>query len=202
MTPFLQAVAKDVHRRLGDDLSRTAVIFPGKRAGLWMDRYLYECAGHPLWSPAYVTIDELFASLSQLGKETQLRAVCLLHEIYGRLTGSAESLDDFYYWGELMLADFDDIDKNLVEAERLFVSLADIKDVEGQFDFLTPEQREMLSRFFAGLRGEAEQTELKRRFVELWQGMGRIYEQLRKELSEKGMAYEDGMAKLPHWAGE
>ena len=65
MKPFLQAVAEDLYNRLGEDLSRTAVIFPGKRASLWMDRYLYECAGHPIWSPTYISIDELFATQSE-----------------------------------------------------------------------------------------------------------------------------------------
>ena len=190
MFPFLQAVAQDIHRRFGDDLSRTAVIFPGKRAGLWMDRYLYNHAGHPIWSPSYISLDELFGDLSSLSKESQIRAVCTLHEIFCRLTGSTEPLDDFFYWGELMLADFDDIDKNHVEAERLFVNLANIKDIEGQFDYLTPEQRELLSRFFSGLHSEAQQTELKRRFIELWQVMGKIYEELRTTLSTRGVAYE------------
>ncbi len=199
MRPFLQAVAQDVYRRYGDNLSRTAIVFPGKRAGLWFDRYLYECAGQPLWSPSYVTIDDLFGSLSKLAKESSIRTVCVLHEIFCRLTGSVETLDDFYYWGELMLADFDDIDKNLVEASRLFLNLADIKDIEGRFDYLSPEQRELLSHFFAGLHNEAQQTELKQRFVELWQVMGSIYEELHTTLQEKGVAYEgmmyrDGMA--------
>lgn len=155
-----------------------------------MDRYLYNCAGHPIWSPSYISLDELFGDLSSLSKESQIRAVCTLHEIFCRLTGSTEPLDDFFYWGELMLADFDDIDKNHVEAERLFVNLANIKDIEGQFDYLTPEQRELLSRFFSGLHSEAQQTELKRRFIELWQVMGKIYEELRTTLSTRGVAYE------------
>ena len=190
MKTFLQAVAQDIYSQFGDDLSRTAVIFPGKRAGLWMDRYLYEYAGHPLWSPSYVTIDDLFGSLSDLKKESQIRTVCLLHEIFCRLTHSTETLDDFYYWGELMLADFDDIDKNCVEAERLFVNLANIKDIEGHFEFLTPEQRKLLGQFFAGLHSDTQQTELKKRFIELWQVMGDIYHELRATLQDKGMAYE------------
>lgn len=190
MKPFLQAVAQDIYRRFGDDLSRTAVIFPGKRAGLWMDRFLYECAEHPLWSPAYITIDDLFDSLSALHKESQIRMVCMLHDIFCRLTGSTEPLDDFYYWGELMIADFDDIDKNHVESDRLFVDLANIKEIEDQFAYLSPEQRELLSRFFSGLHSGAQQTELKKKFIELWQVMGKIYEKLRTTLKAKGMAYE------------
>ena len=198
MKPFLQAVAQDIYSRFKDEMSRTAVIFPSKRAGLWMDRYLYECAERPLWSPSYVSIDDLFCSFSSLKKESQIRTVCILHDIFCRLTGSTEPLDDFYYWGELMLADFDDIDKNLVEAERLFVNLANIKDMESQFSYLTPEQRELLSRFFSGLQSEAQQTELKKRFIELWQVMGKIYEELRttlkaKEMAYEGMLYRDGI---------
>ena len=193
MTPFLQAVAQDLYRRYGDNLSHTAVIFPSKRAGLWFDRYLYECAGHPLWSPSYVSVDELFGRISKLGKESSIRTVCLLHEIFCRLTGSTEPLDDFYHWGELMLSDFDDIDKNFVEADRLFVNLADIKDVESRFDYLSPEQRALLARFFAGLSNNTERTELKRRFIELWQTMGDIYNELRTALSAKGLAYEGMM---------
>ena len=88
MTPFLQAVARDLYERFGDDQSRVAVIFPGKRAGLWMDRYLYECAGHPIWSPSYLSVDELFASQSSLSKESSIRTICLLHEIFCSLTKS------------------------------------------------------------------------------------------------------------------
>lgn len=193
MTTFLQAVAQDLYHRLGDDLSRTAVIFPGKRAGLWFDRYLYECAKRPLWSPAYISIDEVFSDLSSLKKEANIRTICLLHNIFCRYANRTEPLDDFYYWGELMLADFDDIDKNMVEAQRLFVNLADIKDMESQFDFLTSEQKELLSRFFAGLRNETEQTELKKRFIELWRVMGDIYHELRTSLRSKGLAYEGMM---------
>lgn len=193
MHTFLQAVAQDLYNRFGDNLSRTAVIFPGKRAGLWMDRYLYQCAGHPLWSPAYISVDEVFGSISSLKKESQIRTICLLHKIFGQLTKSTESLDDFYFWGELMLADFDDIDKNMVEAERLFVNLADIKDLENQFDYLSTEQKELLNRFFSGLHNEKERTELKQRFIELWRVMGDIYSELSTALRTKGMAYEGMM---------
>ena len=70
MKPFLKAVAEDIYRRFGDNLSRTAVVFPGKRAGLFMNQYLTECAGHPLWAPSYITISELFAQLSELNTGT------------------------------------------------------------------------------------------------------------------------------------
>ncbi|MBR5842381.1 MAG: PD-(D/E)XK nuclease family protein [Bacteroidaceae bacterium] len=190
MSPFLQAVAQDLYHRSGDDLSRTAVIFPGKRAGLWMDRYLAECAGHPLWAPAYMTISELFDSLTPLKAENPIRLICMLHRIYCEHTHSTEALDDFYHWGELMLSDFDDIDKNLVDAQKLFVNLADTRELESSFEFLTQDQKDLLSRFFANFRDTKEKTELKERFIELWQVMGNIYHDLRHTLLEQESAYE------------
>lgn len=190
MSSFLQAVAQDLYHRGGDNLSRTAVIFPGKRAGLWMDRYLAECAGHPLWAPAYMTISELFESLTPLKAENPIRLICTLHRIYCEHTRSTEALDDFYYWGELMLSDFDDIDKNLVDAKKLFVNLADTRELDSSFEFLSQEQKVLLSRFFANFRDTEKKTELKERFIELWQVMGNIYHDFREALLERGSAYE------------
>lgn len=190
MTPFLKAVAQDLYRRFGDNLSRTVVVFPGKRAGLFLSRYLYECAGHSLWSPTYITIDQLFGQLSSLSIETPIRQVCMLHNIVCNLSHSNETLDDFYYWGELMLSDFDDIDKNMVDADKLFVNLTDIKEIEHHFDFLTTEHKEILQRFFKNFNADTGHSELKRQFIELWKVMKDIYQELRTTLQSKGLAYE------------
>ena len=190
MKPFLKAVAEDIYSRFGDNLSRTAVVFPGKRAGLFMNQYLTECAGHPLWAPSYITISELFGQLSPLTIEAPIRQVCTLHRIFNNHTHRAEPLDDFYYWGELMLSDFDDIDKNMVDADNLFVNLSDIKAINSRFDFLTDEQKEVLERFFGNFRTDEQRSELKDRFIELWQVMGNIYKELRQTLKAQGMAYE------------
>lgn len=190
MRSFLQAVAQDLYRRYGDNLSRTAIIFPGKRASLWMNRYLAECAGHPLWAPSYMTISELFESLTPLKAENPIRLISTLHRIFCQHTHSTEALDEFYHWGELLLTDFDDIDKNLVDANSLFVNLADTKEVESQFEHLSPEQKEYLSRFFANYHSTDEKTELKERFAALWQVMGNVYQDFHRTLLAHDSAYE------------
>ena len=190
MKPFLKAVAEDIYQRFGNNLSRTAVIFPGKRAGLFFNQYLVECAGHPIWAPPYITISELFDKLSPLKVEAPIRQVCLLHEIFNTHTHRSEPLDEFYYWGELMLSDFDDIDKNMVDAESLFVNLADIKAINSRFDYLTDEQKEVLQRFFGNFRNEEQQSQIKARFIELWQVMGAIYKEFRARLYSQSLSYE------------
>lgn len=192
-TPFLKAVAEDIYHRIGHDMSRTAVIFPGKRAGLFFNQYLADCADRPLWAPTYITISELFGQLSPLQIESPIRQVCRLHTIFNAHTQRQEPLDDFYYWGELLLSDFDDIDKNMVDTDNLFVNLSDIKAINSRFDYLTEEQKEVLERFFGNFSTDKERTELKEQFIELWQVMGTIYHELRTQLQAEGLAYEGMM---------
>ena len=115
METFLQLVARDLYAKIGNDLSRTAIVFPNKRASLFFNEYLAAETDRPLWSPAYVSISELFRQLSPLKSGDPIRLVCELYKVFREETRSEETLDDFYFWGELLISDFDDVDKNLVQ---------------------------------------------------------------------------------------
>ena len=124
MRTFLQNVAKDIlAKHGGDNLADIAVVFPNKRASLFLNQALYEETGHAVWSPSYFTISDLFRSHSSLVVADQIDLVFRLYKAYVKLTGSDEPLDHFFSWGQLMLSDFDDLDKNLVDADKLFISL-------------------------------------------------------------------------------
>jgi len=128
---FLQYVARDILAKHGEqNLSDIAIVFPNKRASLFLNQALYEEAGHPLWSPAYITISDLFRNHSDLKIPDQISLVFRLYDVYRQQTGSMESLDHFYSWGQLMLADFDDIDKNMAEADKLFIHLEAWQDMK------------------------------------------------------------------------
>ncbi len=188
MEAFLKMVAEDLYDKLQGDFSHTAVVFPNKRAGLFFNEYLATKAGHPVWSPAYLTISELFRSLSELQTGDPIELVCRLYEVFRRATGSRETLDEFYFWGELLISDFDDIDKNRVDADRLFANLQDLKAYD-TLDFLTEEQAEAIRQFFRNF-SLTKTTELKQRFIDLWNVLGDIYHQFRDVLAENGIAYE------------
>ena len=79
MTPFLQTVAQDIIKKVGPDLSQTIVVFPNKRAGLFFNKYLASQFNHPIWSPTYVTISDLFAKYSRLKKADNIYLVCKLY---------------------------------------------------------------------------------------------------------------------------
>lgn len=195
-TPFLKLVAQDLLKRFGGDLRQVTVVFPGKRASVFLNQYLYEEAGHrALWAPRYTTISELFQELSPLSINDPIDTICRLYVHYRETTGDRDtSLDRFYGWGERLLADFDDIDKNIASrahVRQLFCNIADIKNLES-LDYLSEDQRRVLRDFFHDF-SLADNSVIRQRFITLWEQMFSIYERLNAELREEGLAYEGAL---------
>ena len=192
MQTFLQLVAQDLYQKIGNDLSRVAIVFPNKRASLFFNEYLAMQSDRPIWSPAYVSISELFRQLSPWKSGDPIWLVCELYKVFREETRSEETLDDFYFWGELLISDFDDVDKNLVDADRLFSNLQDLKNIMDDYDFLDSEQEEAIRQFFQNFSIE-RRTQLKEKFISLWDKLGDIYHHYRRNLEELGIAYEGMM---------
>lgn len=192
MKSFLEYVAEDIIQKYGTDLSRTAVVFPNKRASLFLNDKLARLTnGKPLWSPAYITISELFRQQSSLTVADPIKLVCDLHKSFCLHTGSDETLDKFYGWGQLLISDFDDLDKNMADADRVFANLRDIHELD-DLSYLTDEQRELLKHFFSHFTEEHE-TELKQRFLRLWSHFIDIYHDFNNRLTQQGLAYEGAL---------
>ncbi len=185
---FLEYVAEDIIGKYGTDLSRIAVVFPNKRAALFLNEHLARIAGQPVWSPAYITISDLFRQHTDLKPADPIKLICDIHKSFTKCTGIDETLDHFYGWGQLLLADFDDIDKNMADADSIFCNLKDIHKLD-DISYLDDEQKEMLKRFFANFSDDIE-SELKKRFLSLWSHFGDIYHDYNRRLTEQGIGYE------------
>lgn len=151
MKTFLQIVAQDLYQRLNGRFEQLTIVFPNKRAGLFFNQALADLipGGRPLWAPTYTTISEIFQHLSPLTTADPIELVCRLYPIYLQATGKTpddESLDHFYSWGEMMLHDFDDLDNNLVPAEKLYANIEDLSHLTTS-DYLEEEQRQALNQF-------------------------------------------------------
>ena len=189
MQPFLQLVAHDLYTKIGNDLSRTVLVFPNKRTNLFFNEYLAEESDQPIWSPAAMSISDLLQKLSIQKAGDPIRLVCELYKVFKEETGSRETLDDFYFWGELLISDFDDVDKNMVDADKLFSNLQDLKNLMDDYEFLDEEQEEAIRQFFQNFSIE-RRTELKEKFISLWDKLGIIYHRYRENLAELSIAYE------------
>lgn len=192
MNTFLQAVADDLRTKYGNDLSSVVVVFPNKRAGLFFNDALVPRADELVWAPKYVTISDLFRSFTTLKTVDPIEAVCRIFHLYRELTADAhETLDFFYGWGEMILADFEDVDKNLADAQQLFQNISDL----GEFDYadaLSEEQKNVLERFFSDFSVE-KQSKIREKFRRLWNQFYPIYQRLNEDLAAEGTAYEGAL---------
>lgn len=192
MESFLKLVAADLYKHTEGNLAHTAVVFPNKRAGLFFNEYLAQESDSPIWSPAYVSISELFRSLSPWEVGDPVKLVCELYKIFRRETQSTETLDDFYFWGEMLISDFDDADKNRVDTDKLFSNLQDLRNIMDDYTFIDDEQEEAIRQFFQNFSIE-RRTALKERFISLWNVLGNIYKGFRESLASQNITYEGMM---------
>ena len=189
MKPFLYQVASLFYGRYGREISRLAFVFPNRRAGLFFQKYLSEIAGMPLFSPTILTINDLFLQLSGMQQADRMKMLFRLYELYKTRSGSDESFDDFLYWGEMLLNDFDDVDKYRVDARMLFANVTDLREMEQDFSYLTPEQVAAIRTFWSSFSPEGR-SENQKQFLALWQILYDLYVDLRRVLADENCGYE------------
>lgn len=189
METFLKQVAHDLYNKTEGNFTKVAIVFPNKRASLFFNEYLAQESDCPIWSPTYVSINELFRQSSDLSIADPIKLVCDLYKVFQKATGSKETLDDFYFWGEMLIADFDDADKNMADTHALFSNLKDLNELMDNYDFLEEGQKEALSQFFHNFSIN-QVTELKQRFISMWNVLGDIYAEYKALLESQSIAYE------------
>ena len=189
MTPFLQQIASLFYQQYGAEVSRLAFVFPNRRTGLFFQKYLSEVADKPLFSPTILTINDLFVQLS--GKQTadRISMLFMLYDIYVRHSGSTETFDEFLYWGEMLLNDFDDVDKYMADARMLFTNVTDLREIENDFSFLDAEQIAAIRTFWSSFypKGDSPNQE---EFLAVWKILYTLYNDLRDALAAEGRGYE------------
>lgn len=191
---FLEQVAAQLYSSHGESLGNHTLVFPGRRAGIFMMKHLSAAAGKPLWAPRILTINELFAACSDLTVAPAEQLVFELYRIYRQLSGSSETFDNFYFWGEMLLDDFDDIDKNLVDARALFTNISDLHRIDEQFGGLTPEQVGIIQQFIVNFRAGSD-SDQKRDFEFTWSLLWPLYSTFRQTVESKAMAYEGMLSR-------
>ncbi|PLX15893.1 MAG: hypothetical protein C0597_08335 [Marinilabiliales bacterium] len=189
MDTFLKHIAQDLYSRYNDKISDLCIVFPNRRASLYFKKYLSELTEKPMWSPTTITINELMEEISGLSVADNIKLLFELYTIYKIIKKSEESFDDFYYWGEMMLNDFDDIDKYLVNPEDLFKNLKSLKSIQDQFTYLSDEQIEAIKQFWQSFDPEKHSSH-QDDFISIWNVLLNIYQSFNKRLNELGIAYE------------
>ena len=189
MTYFLENIAESLYKEFGNTLNRHCLVFPNRRAGLYFLKYLAARIDKPIWAPSILTINDLFRSYSSLQTAGNEILLFELYKVYRNLKKPHESFDDFYYWGDMLLNDFDDVDKYLVDSSLLFRNVLDIKNIDLQFGGLTEFQIEIIRRFWINFNPD-KPTKEKSEFIGIWSVLFDLYSDFRSTLKKQNLAYE------------
>lgn len=188
-TPFLQQAAESLYRRYGEHISDLTLVFPSRRARLYFSEYLSRLITKPLWQPKTGSIDDIFGRITGLTAASSYLLITELYSAYTRNKATDETFDRFYFWGEVMLSDFEALDKYLVQVDPLLKNLAALKGVNSGLDFLSEEQQAAIRAFWKTFDVKGT-SKIRENFVSLWDALLPTYYDYRKTLREKGCGYQ------------
>ncbi len=189
MTPFLKQVARHFYE--SSELQNACFIFPNRRASVFFKKYLAECiAGEgrqTLFAPQLYTINDFFYKIARSTAADPVHQLLVLYEKYCELNPKHESLDEFIFWGGVLLSDFNDVDKYMVNPEALFANVSEYRDMQDSLDYLDPEQFAAIERFVSHFKTGGQ---YKDEFLKIWNILLPLYRNFNAELKSKGFAYE------------
>lgn len=189
MIGFLNQVGSHLFKIHAENIHKLTLVFPNRRGGAFFSHYLNSLVVKPIISPEIVTIDELFSTLSPLHVPDRLSLVFRLYRIYQKLTKTKERFDDFYFWGDMLVSDFDQVDKYLVDAHELFTNITELKEIEDRFSVLPEEEKERLENFWKTLSNK-EKSNTQQEFLRLWKDLFGVYTEFKSSLIAEGLAFE------------
>ena len=203
MIPFLKQVA-DHYYNIGE-ADKCCFIFPNRRSLVFFTRHLCQAVkdsdvlSRPIVAPEMLTINDFFHKVGGMHSVERVRLLIELYDCYRECNPKAESLDEFIFWGDVILSDFNDVDKYLVDPKQLFANISDLKKIQDTYTYLTDTQRKAIEAFvshFSDLSGrltvnlDSDEPDVKGKFLMIWNILHDLYELFNKRLMDGGMAYE------------
>lgn len=186
MHSFLRNTAKEILDS-GVDLQKLRVVLPNRRAGLFFTQHLGSLISEPTWMPEVKTIEEIFYELAGNRPADDLTLIFELYRVYQDLNPEAETFDRFYFWGEMILKDFNDVDQFMADAGKLYHHLSEIKELESDLSFLNESQVELIKQFWSSfIRQDREHQE---KFLKFWQLLSPLYTSFQASLAVSGLGY-------------
>ena len=201
MTPFLKQVADHYYNK--GNVSGKCFVFPNRRSMAFFRKYLTEAVrdhgDSPIIEPRMITVNDFFFKASGMVQADRVSQLLQLYDCYKSLNPKAESLDEFVFWGDVILGDFNDVDKYFVDPSQLFANVSDYKQIPDTYTYLTDTQRKAIEGFvshFSDLAGkltvnlETDNPDIKGRFLLIWNILYKLYVSFNEALASQGLAYE------------
>lgn len=179
MKKILEQVAELIIDKCGNKSLQTVIVLPNKRSCVFLKDYLLSKVGRPFWIPDMLTVDELIIDLSRFELLDPIELNFELFEIHQKIAGEKHrNLEDFLSWAPVMLADFNDIDLYLADANTVFTHLSAIKAIgEWKLD-------------------QGELTEMQKNYLDFFESLSLYYEHLNHVLKNNNQGYKGLIYRL------
>ncbi|MEQ6119050.1 PD-(D/E)XK nuclease family protein [Reichenbachiella sp. MALMAid0571] len=202
---FLESLAKRCYDEYGQNADQLTIIFPNRRAGLFFRKHLSKLTAKPVWSPQIVSLEDFIISKSDLTPADQLQALFILYSVYKKLIKNAEGFDKFFFWGEMILKDFNELDSYLINSQHIFTIIQSQKELDESFYFLSEEDQKVIKSFWSGFLPKASKTQST--FLSTWKILNELYQKFREvlkteQIAYKGMIYREVAEQIVERAGQ
>ena len=191
MKEFLRQVAEHYYAG-APRTDRLCFVFPSRRAIGFFKKYLGEVvagSGRVTLAPECLTMSDFFGRAAGRRKADRIRQLLLLYECYCPLVKEPEPLDEFLYWGGVMLGDFDDVDKYLADPEKLWKNVEEFKEMQ-DLSFLEEDQELAVRQFLGNFQKDGP---VKRDFLRIWNILLPLYRSFNARLAEEGLCYDGAL---------
>ncbi|MBT8195577.1 MAG: hypothetical protein HKO56_06500, partial [Bacteroidia bacterium] len=184
MESFIQKVAGHLWEEGRNDYSNLCVVFPTKRACLAFRAQFSKKIDNPVWGPEVLAINDLIEQWEDVEVADELNLIFELYHCILKYDPEL-SFEQFYNRGKILLSDFEEVDKNIVDAQALFKNLYDLKEIDSFF-YEDDEQSEAIRTFWKSFTPN-NPTELQQRFLDFWKIIPKLYDDFNQALKEKGV---------------
>jgi hypothetical protein len=186
MHSFLINTAKEILEK-HENLQNLSIVLPNRRAGLFFTKHLGTLISQPTWMPEVKTIEDIFYQYAGQRPTDDLTLIFELYRVYRDLHPNPEDFDRFFFWGEMILKDFNDVDQFMTDAKRLYHQLAEFKEFESDQSFLTEGQVVLIQQFWNSFIRQDRMHQEK--FLKFWELLNPLYQAFQASLDVSGLAY-------------
>lgn len=205
MIPFLKSIVIELSARYGSGLSRFCFVLPSRRSLTFLHRYIEDVWAERMnrrpWPgelPEFFTIGDFIDRLSDTVRGSRIELLFSMFDAWRSLPDIGQTdFDKFRAWGETLVSDFNEVDMYDVDPRALFANMADFNEI--QTDYLTPEQRSIIERYFGVTAPEQEVARFwkhfnpdktaEKRFLSLWERLYPLYCAYNRILDDRNIAY-------------
>ena len=131
MKPFLEKIAERLVEKYPKNMEDIAIVLPSKRSVVFLKSYLSKLINKPIFLPQFFSVEEFVEEVSGLKILDNLSLQFHLYQSYlSKPTKEVDSFEKFLSWSNVLMHDFNEVDRNLVNAKDIFSNLKNLKELE------------------------------------------------------------------------